>query len=219
MNAITKPDRPEMRERISIPAPDIRTLAVAIQGTAPLMICKFSTKARDAIRAKQAEGSTARGKKVREAKDFEAVLNGARHISTDGWDGIPAAAFRNAMISACRLIGFKMTLAKMSVFVEGDGLDCDEGVPLVQIVSKKGFEKSEMMGRTMTGVPDIRVRPLWREWGADLRIRYDADQFTAADVVNLLARAGMQVGVGEGRPDSKQSAGIGFGTFRVVEGE
>ena len=33
---------------------------------------------------------------------------------------------------------------------------------------------------------------------------------------NLIARVGMQVGVGEGRPDSKQSAGLGFGLFDVV---
>jgi hypothetical protein len=45
---------------------------------------------------------------------------------------------------------------------------------------------------------------------------YDADQFTLEDVSNLLARAGMQVGIGEGRPDSKMSAGMGWGTFRIA---
>jgi len=32
----------------------------------------------------------------------------------------------------------------------------------------------------------------------------------------LLARVGMQVGIGEGRPDSKNSAGMGWGLFEVV---
>jgi hypothetical protein len=56
---------------------------------------------------------------------------------------------------------------------------------------------------------------MWRELAAVLNIRYDADQFSATDVMNLIARVGMQVGIGEGRPDSKQSAGMGFGTFEV----
>jgi hypothetical protein len=35
--------------------------------------------------------------------------------------------------------------------------------------------------------------------------------------MNLLARVGMQVGIGEGRPDSRESAGIGFGLFRIAD--
>jgi hypothetical protein len=37
-----------------------------------------------------------------------------------------------------------------------------------------------------------------------------------ADVLNLVSRCGMQVGIGAGRPDSKASAGCGFGLFQVV---
>jgi hypothetical protein len=57
---------------------------------------------------------------------------------------------------------------------------------------------------------------LYREWSATLRIRYDAGMLTDSDVVNLLARVGLQVGIGEGRPDSKQSAGLGFGLFELI---
>jgi hypothetical protein len=39
---------------------------------------------------------------------------------------------------------------------------------------------------------------------------------TEADIANLIARVGLQVGIGEGRPDSKQSAGLGFGLFEIV---
>ena len=52
-----------------------------------------------------------------------------------------------------------------------------------------------------------------------MRVRYDQDQFTATDIVNLIARAGLQVGLLEGRPDSKNSAGLGFGIFEVVPSE
>jgi hypothetical protein len=57
---------------------------------------------------------------------------------------------------------------------------------------------------------------MYREWAARLRIRFDSDQFTAQDVYNLVSRVGLQVGIGAGRPDSKASAGCGFGTFEIV---
>jgi hypothetical protein len=60
---------------------------------------------------------------------------------------------------------------------------------------------------------------MYREWAIKLRVRYDADQFTAQDVYNLIARVGGQVGLCEGRPDSKSSAGCGFGTFEVVRND
>ena len=51
-----------------------------------------------------------------------------------------------------------------------------------------------------------------------VRIRFDADQFTLTDVANLFARVGLCGGIGEGRPDSKTSAGIGYGLFEIVGG-
>ena len=137
----------------------------------------------------------------------------AKHVSEEGWIGIPAPSFRNAMISACRIVGFKMTLAKLSVFVLPDGFDADDGTPLVRIYGEP--EVHEGLVRNATGVADVRWRPMWRKWHAIVRVSYDADQFTIEDVLNLLARSGMPVGIGEGRPDSKQSAGMGWGTFEV----
>jgi len=203
-------------EAIHIAPPNIKTGEVWIKGTAPLVIHKFSEKAKNMIRDKQAAGSVANTKKKREAKNFDEVFEGARHKSFEGWDGIPAPAFRNASISACRLVGFKMTMAKLSIFIEADGFDATEGTPLVKIYGGEP-RKLESMVRLATGVCDISVRPQWLEWGARLRIRYDADQFTASDVVNLIARVGMQVGICEGRPDSTNSAGMGWGTFEISD--
>lgn len=202
-------------EVVTIKEANIQTAEFRIEGIAPLVQARFSAKAMQAMMAKMAAGSTAKGKKERAARDFDADMAAAMHISTEGWVGIPAAAFRNAMISACRLIGFKMTLAKLSVFVEGDGFDVVDGVPLIKLDAGQP-ERLDMAVRNATGVADIRIRPMWRQWGATLRIAYDADQFTQRDVANLLGRVGMQVGIGEGRPDSKSSAGMGWGRFRIV---
>ena len=47
----------------------------------------------------------------------------------------------------------------------------------------------------------------------------DADQFSLTDITNLLSRVGAQVGIGEGRPDSKSSAGMGWGMFRLSDAQ
>jgi hypothetical protein len=57
---------------------------------------------------------------------------------------------------------------------------------------------------------------MWRQWAANVLFQYDGDQFNASDVTNLLMRVGVQVGVLEGRPDSKKSNGCGWGTFRLA---
>lgn len=200
---------------VAITPPDFRHIAINIRGTAPLVINRFSAKAMEIMRQTQEAGSTARSRKTREAKDFDALYEGAKHISDDGWEGIHAAAFRNAAISACRACGFKMTHAKLAFMVMADGFDRVDGAPLVRI-SEGEAEQWVAPTRNATGVVDLRCRPMYRHWAATLRIRYDAGMLTDADVVNLIARVGMQVGVGEGRPDSKQSAGLGFGLFEVV---
>jgi len=201
------------KETLTISAPKFTTLAIEIEGAAPYMQCRFSQKAIGMMRDKMEAGSTAKSKRAKEARDFEADYLGAMHVSDEGWAGIPAAAFRNACIDACRMVGYTMTRAKMSVFVEADGFDEVDGSPLVRITGGEP-ERSEMIVRIQQ-TTDIRPRPMWRKWGATVRIRYDEDQFTAEDVVNLLLRAGQQVGIGEGRPYSKTSNGLGFGLFKI----
>lgn len=201
-------------EVIAIKPPKFRTIAVKITGTAPYMQQRFWKK--EAIRVAQEAGQTARGKKVRVARDFDNDFVEAQHMSSDGWNGIPASALRSAAIDVCRVAGFKMTFAKMSIFIVADGFDKNDGTPLVKIIADKP-EKNLMAVRNATGVADIRSRPMWREWSAVVRVRFDEDQFTLEGVVNLIKRAGMQIGIGEGRPYSKSSNGMDFGTFDVVE--
>lgn len=200
-------------EVLTVKAPDFRVLEVKITGESPYLQHAFPQKAQAKIRATQEAGSTAKGKKHREARDFADDYEQAKHKSTEGWIGIPASSFRNALISACRVVGFAMTKAKLSVFCLADGQDSVDGQGLVKITGEP--EMTVMPVRNETGVVDLRARPMWRTWSATVRLRYDADQFTATDVMNLLLRAGQQVGIGEGRPDSKKSAGMGYGTFTV----
>lgn len=203
-------------QQVTIAPPNLKVVAVQIRGDAPYVQHAFSAKARLKMKAAQEAGSAGKNRSKKEPRDFMADYEAAMHKSTDGWPGIPAPAFRNALISACRVAGYVMTKAKLSLFVLGDGFDAGDGQPLVKI-TKGRPEYHESTVRLDNGTADIRARPMWKPgWEATVRIRFDADQFTASDVLNLLARVGMQVGVGEGRPDSKKSTGMGWGTFEIV---
>lgn len=204
------------KETVSISPPNFQRIKLTLEGTSPLMQARFASKVIQAMKAKHAAGSTAKKGGKREPRDFDEDFRQALHVSTDGWIGVPAAAIRNACIDVCRMVGFKMTHAKMSIFCESDGEDLVDGQPLVKLDAGPP-EKTEMATRNATGVADIRVRPMWRKWRLPVVLRFDADQFTVSDVVNLISRAGEQVGIGEGRPYSKQSNGLGYGTFRVIE--
>ncbi len=212
VEALKRGDLPS--ETIRITEPKLRSAAITIRGVSPYVQHAFSEKQRKQMEDTQRAGQQAKTRKVREAKDFHAVYEAAKHLSKQGWCGIPAPAFRNAMISACRLIGFKMTHAKLSVWVEADGIDAQDGTPLVKIAGTPRIH--EAVARNATGVADIRWRPMWEEWGAVVRVTWDEDQFSATDVMNLMLRAGLQVGIGEGRPDSPNSNGLGWGRFEVA---
>lgn len=200
---------------VTIAAPKFETAVFECRGIAPLVIHRFSSKTKEQMKQKMETGKAAGSKKNREAKSTDSMFEESRYRSKDGWDGVHAGAFRAALISACRLVGFKMTLAKMSVFIIQDGWDAEEPqIPLVRIYGKA--VKQEDMARVETGQPYVTVRAAYRDWSVKLRIRWDGDQFTLSDISNLLSRVGMQVGIGEGRPDSKNSAGMGWGLFELA---
>lgn len=208
----------KVKQSVSITAPNMQTAKFTIVGTAPLVQNKFSARVLEGIGHGQVTGKKPKGPKG--PKDFDQCSREATHIADEGWYGIPASAFRSGIISACRVVGFPMSRAKLSIFVAADGYETDAfGVqPLVKITKGKPT-RTDFAVRNASGVADIRPRPMWAVgWEAVVTIRWDADQFTITDVTNLLSRMGEQVGIGAGRPDSKESAGMGWGTFRLKAG-
>jgi len=200
--------------QVNITAPEFAIAEFALTGNTPYVQLRFGEKAKAQMREKMMAGSQARKGKQREARDFDEDYENALYLSEDGWYGIPASSFRQAAISACRLVGFKMTLAKLSLFVIADGFDAIDGTPLIRI---EGVPKPvEHAVRNATGVADLRVRGMWVNWSAKVRMKYDTAQFSPSDISNLMSRVGLQVGIGEGRPDSKNSAGMGWGQFEAT---
>lgn len=202
--------------KLVIPELSDKIMEVSIEGIAPLVIRAWDQKTAQQL-ADKAMGKKAA--KSREAADPQAIFNGARYISTDGWDGVPAGAFKAALVDAVSCCDipvrdFNMTLAKKTFFIIADGVCKVSGRDLVRIHGKP--ERYEVMQPTMGGGPYMSYRPLYREWSCKLRVQYNATKIDAQGVLNLLSTAGYWVGVGEHRPSAKESRTGSFGRWKVL---
>ncbi len=204
---------------IQISAPNLKTVAFRIIGTSPYVQCRFGQNAIQEMKRKQEAGSVEKKSVKRKPKDFQACYLDAQYQPAGlRWSNgaIPATAFKAAMVAACRLVDFKMTDAKQCIYVECDGYDCTNMIPLVKITKGKPHYFEQPL-TCANGSPDIRARPMWDPgWECIVRITYDADRFTLQDVSNLLMRAGKQVGIGEGRMASRHCVGLGWGAFEIA---
>src|SRR5215468_9823614 len=93
-------DKKKPKITVRIQPPNIQELRFLIRGTTQLVVHRFSNRTgmEEALEA----GPTKKGKRrALPAKDFHAEYEGARHVSTGGWDGVHAIAFKHALVSAC----------------------------------------------------------------------------------------------------------------------
>jgi hypothetical protein len=207
---------PAPATKIIITPPKLATATVTIIGKAPYLQNRFSSDNRDKMMEAQKAGSAAKKtRKAKAPKDFEKVYRGSMHVSQDGWHGIPCTALRNAMIDACRLTEMDMVRAKMCIFIVEQGLDKENLEPLVKIDGKPQMHIERV--KVGMGSTDLAARAMFVKWSSTFEITWDDDVFHAQDIMNLLSRAGWQVGIGAGRPFSKMSGGTGKGTFEVKQ--
>lgn len=188
---------------ISIPAIDIKEMVITVIGDSPLISHKWSEKAKAMMLAKQ----TKQAKAGREAKDPKQDYEDSIYRTESGGCGFPAVAFKAAAVAACRFVkgDIKMTEARGAFHVVGE---------LVEIQGEPNMR--EDMVRLQMGVADIRYRAEFKEWRADLVIRFNTGVLSPAQIVNLFNLAGFGVGVGEWRPERDGS----YGMFHVAtEGE
>lgn len=202
-------------ERVRIDPPNIQESIFHVIGETGLVLNKKDQSIIDGIKKTQEEGERAKNKRKREPKDFEAAFHRATYKTIDGGYGIPASMPRNSMIAACRLAGLTMVKAKMSVFSVANAEDSVDGASLIKLTCAPP-EMFIAAGILPNGSPNVSARPRFRRWACELRVRYDGDQFEEKDIANLLSRAGSQVGWGEGRWFSKNSNGMGWGSFRLA---
>lgn len=185
-------------ERIEIPAIEIGRLAITLIGDSPLIMHRWSEKAKKLMLDRQMKVAT----KGKEAKDPEADFHDSYYRHPDGGYAFPAVAFKNAAVSACRFTdNTKMTVARGAFHVEGEFVKIDNAQP----------EMREDMVKIAMGTADIRYRAEFKNWRTTVNITYNRRALSADQIVNLFNLAGFGVGVGEWRPERDGS----FGRFHV----
>lgn len=217
-NELKKGTKQTKSDRIAIAPLKQAIVTVPIVGQTPLKVLRFSAKKRGEVQSKQEAGDQAKTKTRRQAKDFAAEYEEAKYRCTqliDGdkitWLGINASGVRNGCIETCRMAGFAMTRAKMAIFCIQDGYDDLDRTSLCRVYGDE--EMSVDPVRNASGVIDLRPRVMFSEWRINVRLRFDEDQFSVSDVINLMIRVGQQNGLGEGRPNGTNGAGTGNGLF------
>lgn len=180
-----------------------------IVGTAPLIVNRWSEKARNMMLEKQQTSA----RKKHEAKDPVALFEASKYKLVDGREGFPAVAFKAAIVHAARLFeGVTQVGVKQSVVVVGDGRD-ERGDDLVAL-RYGSVEMREDTPRNASGVADLRYRAMYIDWAATLKVKTIAGQLDIESLFALVDAAG-NGGVGEWRPTSPKSATGSFGTFEV----
>lgn len=172
-----------------------------IVGTSPLIQHAWSDKALKQMRDKHAGNKT----KNRDVRDPQKEGEEAAYRTSDGRYGIPAAAVKKAMITAAHKdIGIEKTVVKKAIRIISEDedniipIDCDEP------------EIREDAVRVQSAT-DLRYRPYFHRWSADISFEVDAEWLTIESLVNLINRAGFGVGICEWRPEK----GGEFGRFQL----
>lgn len=182
----------------------VEMATISIKGLSPLIMHRWSEKARREMLDKQMKKTV-----KKEAKSPEEQYEASVYRLDDGSLGFPADAFKKAMIRGAKQIGLVMTDARTSFFVHGEYCTRDDR-ELVPITGE--VQPREDMVRLNGATADIRFRGQVIGWSADLKISYNSSITSFDQIVNMLHAAGYGVGVGEWRPEKDGT----FGRFEVV---
>ena len=180
---------------------------ISIEGVTPVIPHKWSEKAKAMMPGHPQRDSL---KSKKEVRDPEEEAEACVYRLEDGRPGIPAVAFKAAMVGACRFFSApSMVEAKLLLFVVGEGPDQlvpIEGEPVLR----------EDTTRLPNGNADLRYRYAFHNWKATIRVRFVPQLLSENSIAALVDAAG-RVGVGDWRPSAPKSYTGTFGTWHIVE--
>ena len=191
-------------QQVAIDKIAAETLSVPIIGTSPLIVHRFSEKAK-----RQMLDNMQGRKSPKEPKNPQAEYEAAFYRLKDGTPGFPVIAFKQATIGACRFYGKNITMTALKQYIFFRGEIGSDGQMLARIEGEPRMrEDVATVGR---GGTDLRYRPEFTEWSTTLQVVYVTSSLTRASVLSLIDAGGMGVGVGEWRPERNGD----FGTYAI----
>lgn len=181
----------------------IRNISIPITGISPLIVHRWSEKARKEILDKEMGKAKSRKREIKVPKeDFEA----AKHKSPLGWEGFPAAGFKAAMIRGAKSLGMVMKDVQTAFFVKAD---CEQ----TQLIKINGAaQMREDMVRVGNGGASVRFRPEYLKWDSELIIEFNEGSVSKEQILQLVRAAGYGCGIGEMRPEKGK---FNYGRFDI----
>ena len=168
---------PGSSNSIEVPALARAVLKVKVDGITPLLMHAWPEKARNQISQKVKGEGTGGGRENRIPGDSGYDL---------GKYGLPAAAFKQAAVGACRDLKMKMTEARGRFHVIGKS----DPITFLDLVRVEGEPlMHEAMVRVGMGA-DIRWRPMFPQWSAHLDIWFNTEAINPMEIANMLDNAG-----------------------------
>jgi len=179
------------------------TLLVPILGTAPLIVNRFTEKAKRQMLDKMQGRKSPKG-----IRDPEADYENAFYRFEDGSYGVPSLGFWLATIGAARFYSAVTMTALKQFLLPFRGEPGTDGTMLVKVTGEPHMrEDAVTVGRTR----DLRYRPEFWPWSTTLTVSYVSTLLSRSSVLSLIDAGGLGVGICEWRPER----GGPFGTYRV----
>lgn len=184
---------------VTLPPLRIETIKVTLIGDTPLIVHRWSEKAKKQMLDKQMKKASP-GK---EAKNPEQDFKDSLYVLPDGGYGFPIIGFKAAAVTACTSIGGMTKVAARQAFhVDGEYARIEGDEPTMR----------EDMVKIAMGTADIRYRGEFKNWWTQIEVRFNANVMSGEQILNLLQTAGFAVGVGEWRPERDGQ----YGRFHVA---
>lgn len=188
-------------ETIKIPAIETKLARITIVGDTPLLVCKFSEKAKNEIDEKHQK----KAKKAKEARQPLEEFKASLYTLGKNKYGIPAAGLKHCAVSACRFIeGVPMTIAKGAFHVLEDG----NGLIEIKSPGPVMDERIVRIGNFGNKKPMTRYRGRFDKWEITFQIRYNSRVISPEQLLNLYENAGFAVGLCEYRPEKGGNLGM-----------
>lgn len=202
--ATPQPDDDETTAIVTIDKIEACTIRVPIIGRTPLIVNRFSEK------AKRLMLDSFQGRKTpRQPKDPQAEYEAAFYLTEKDEYGFPVTAFKKATVGGARFYGSQVTMTGLRASVFMRGILGSDGMPLTVIEGKPWMREDVV--RNNRNSTDLRYRPQFDEWSTTIEVTYVKSMLVRSSVLSLIDAGGLGVGVGEWRPEK----GGDFGTYAI----
>ena len=191
-------------------------LEIDIVGLTPLIVSRFSEKAKAQMLAAQ-QGRKRQPEKRDPRREFLASLYraGTYPDSEEIRYGLPSMAFKMCTIGAGRFWGKQVKMTELRQFMTFYGISVPSEAGRMVVLNGRPRMREDYVRLAGVNHPaDLRYRGCFYKWSATLIVGYTSNLLERASLVSLIEAGGGNVGVGEWRPERNGE----FGTFRVASG-